>query len=143
MIRRSQNEVWFPLERLYKIISIISIISAPGRGYCKDSQRQNQLTIPKLLLSTLVIIGHDQRHLKILHRCPNMPLPDHSSIDAIANSFSSFFINKMSIIRSSFCSGSCPSVLKPPDTRTVLQDLTRVIGDEVRRLDPFVYVQVF
>ena len=39
---------------------------------------------------------------KILHRCPKMHLPDHSSIAALANTFSSFFINKISVIRSSF-----------------------------------------
>ena len=33
---------------------------------------------------------------KILHRCPKMYLPDHSSIAALANTFSSFFINKIS-----------------------------------------------
>ena len=31
---------------------------------------------------------------KILHRCPKMHLPDHSSIVALANTFSSFFILK-------------------------------------------------
>ena len=49
----------------------------------------------------------DHRYLwqafnKMLHRCPKMYLPDHFSITALANTFSSFFINKISIIRSSF-----------------------------------------
>ena len=37
---------------------------------------------------------------KTLHRCPKMYIQDHSSITALANTFSSFFINKISIL---FC----------------------------------------
>ena len=43
---------------------------------------------------------------KILHRFPKMHLPDHSSIAALANTFSSFCINKISVIYSSFPSDS-------------------------------------
>ena len=71
---------------------------------------------------------------KILHRCPKMYLPDHSSITALANTFSSFFINKISIIRSSFPSGSCSNVLTPPNTREVLHNLSHVTDAEVHRL---------
>ena len=71
---------------------------------------------------------------KILHRCPKMYLPDHSSITALANTFSSFFINNISIIRSSFPSGSCSNMLTPPNTRFVLHNLTHVTDAEVRRL---------
>ena len=71
---------------------------------------------------------------KILHHCPKMHLPDHSSIAALANTFSSFFINKISIIRSSFPSGSCSNVLTPPTTREVLHHLTHATDDEVRHL---------
>ena len=53
---------------------------------------------------------------------------------ALANTFSSFFINKISIIRSSFPSGSCSNVLTPPNTREVLQNLSYVTDAEVRRL---------
>ena len=63
-----------------------------------------------------------------------MYLPDHSSITALANTFSSFFINKISIIRSSFPSGSCSIVLTPPNTREVLHNLSYVTDAEVRRL---------
>ena len=63
-----------------------------------------------------------------------MYLSDHSCIAALANTFSSFFINKISIIRSSFPSGSCSNVLNPPNTREVLHNLTRVTDAEVRRL---------
>ena len=71
---------------------------------------------------------------KILHRCPKMHLPDHSSIAALANTFSSFFINKISVILSSFPSDSHSRVLNPPDTRKVLQNLSCVTADEVRHL---------
>ena len=70
---------------------------------------------------------------KILHRCPKMYLPDHSSITALANTFS-FFLNKISIIRSSFPSGSCSNVLTPPNTSEVLHNLSHVTDAEVRRL---------
>ena len=63
---------------------------------------------------------------KILHRCPKMHLPDHSSIATLANTFSSFSINKISVI--------CSRVLNPPDTRKVLQNLSCVSADEVRHL---------
>ena len=71
---------------------------------------------------------------KILHRCPKMHLPDHSSIATLANTFSSFFINKISVICSSFSSDSQSRVLNPPDTRKILQNLTCVTTDEVRHL---------
>ena len=47
---------------------------------------------------------------KISHRCPKVCLPDHTTIEALANTFSSFFINKISLIRSSFSSGECSDV---------------------------------
>ena len=71
---------------------------------------------------------------KILHRCPKMYLPDHSSITTLANTFSSFFINKISIIRPSFPSGSCSNVLSTPNTREVLHNLSYVTDAEERRL---------
>ena len=71
---------------------------------------------------------------KILHHCLKMYLPDHSSIAALANTFSSFFINKISIIRSSYRPDPCSNVLTPPNTREVLHNLTHATDDEVRRL---------
>ena len=71
---------------------------------------------------------------KILHRCPKIHLPDHSSIATLANTFSSFFINKISVIRSSFPSDSHSRVLNPPDTRKVLQNLSCVSADVVCHL---------
>ena len=67
---------------------------------------------------------------KILHRCPKMHLPDHSSVGALANTFSSLFSNKISVIRPSFPSDSHSHVLNPPDTRKALQNLTCVTADE-------------
>ena len=71
---------------------------------------------------------------KILHRCPKVYLTDHSSITTLANTFSSFFINEISIIRSSFPSGSCSNVLTPPNTGKVLHNLSYVTDAEVRHL---------
>ena len=88
-----------------------------------------------------IIVEHsgDHRSLwqafnKILHCCPKMYLPDHSSITTLANTFSSFFINKIYIIQSSFSSGSCSNVLTPPNTREVLHKRPHVTDAEVRRL---------
>ena len=61
-----------------------------------------------------------------------MHIPDHSSAVAEANKFSSYSINKISVIRPSFPSDSHSRVLNPPDTRKVLQSLTSVSADEVR-----------
>ena len=71
---------------------------------------------------------------KILHRCPKTHFPDHSSIATLANTFSSFLINKISVIRSSFPSDSHSRVLNPPDTRKVLQNLSCASVDKVRHL---------
>ena len=97
-------------------------------------QRQNRLAIPKLLLSTLAIMGHYGRHLTKSYCCPKMHLPDHSSIAALANTFSSFYINKITVIRSSFTSVPHSHMLSPPETRKVLENLTSVTADEVRHL---------
>ena len=70
---------------------------------------------------------------KFLHRCPKVHFPGHSSIDALENKFSSFFINKISIIHASF-SHSCSHVLDPPHARRVLENLTYVTENEVRHL---------
>ena len=67
--------------------------------------------------------------------CPKIHLPDHSSIATLANTFSSCFSNKISIIHSSFFpSDSHSRVLNPPDTRKVLQNLSCVTADEVCHL---------
>ena len=71
---------------------------------------------------------------KILRRCPKIHLPDHSSIATLASTFSSFFMNKISVIRSSFPSDSHSRVLNPPDTRKVLQNPSCVSADEVSQL---------
>ena len=71
---------------------------------------------------------------KILHRFPKIHLPDHSSIATLANTFSSFIFNKISVIRSSSTSHSHSRVLNPPDTEKVLQNLGCVTADEVPHL---------
>ena len=87
------------------------------------------------MLNILVIMGHYGGHFnKILHRCPKLYLPDHCSILALANTFRSFFIHKISVICSSSPSDSHSRVSNNPDTRKVLQNLTCVTANEVRRL---------
>ena len=71
---------------------------------------------------------------KISHHCPKMHLTHHSFIVALSKTFSSFFINKISVICSYFLADSHSHVLNPPDTRKVLQNLTFVTIDEVCRL---------
>ena len=56
---------------------------------------------------------------KILHHGPEIHPPDHSSIATLTNTFNSIFINKISVIHSSFPSDSHSCVLNPPDTRKV------------------------
>ena len=68
---------------------------------------------------------------KILRHCLKMHLPDHSSIVALLNTFSSFFINKIFVISPCFSSDSHSQLLNPPDTRRVLQNLSCVTTDEV------------
>ena len=100
-----------------------------------------QMSKAKSANHSKIIAEHSGYHLslwqafnKIVHRCPKMYLPDHSSITALANTFSSFFMHKISIIWSSFPSGSCSTVLTPPKTREVLHNLSHVTDAAVRRL---------
>ena len=102
---------------------------------------KKQMSKPKSAHYSKIIAEHsgDHRFLwqainKILHRCPKMYLQDHSSITALANTFSAFFINKIFIIRYSFPSGTCSNVLTPQNTREVLHNLSHVADAEVRRL---------
>ena len=70
---------------------------------------------------------------KILHHCPTMHLPDHSSVAALADTFASFFINKLSIIRPAFPLHAHLNATNgnPPDTRAVLHDFVPVSEAEV------------
>ena len=63
-----------------------------------------------------------------------MHLSDHSPIATLVNTFSSFFISRISVIRSSFPPDSHSRVLNSPDTRKVLQNLSCVSADEVCHL---------
>ena len=103
--------------------------------------RNKQMSKAKSAHFSKILADHsgDHRSLwkafnKILHRCPKVCLPDHTTIEAQANTFSSFFINKISLIRSSFSSGACSDVLNPPVTGMVLLNLTHITDDEVHRL---------
>ena len=65
----------------------------------------------------------------------HMHLPDHSSVAALADTFGSFFISKVSIIRTAFPLHAHLNTTKlnPPDTGAVLQDFVPVSEAEVRR----------
>ena len=91
---------------------------------------------------SVVLADHsgDRRSLwkafnKILHRCPTMHLPEHSSVAALADTFGSFCINKVSIICAAFPLHAHLNTtsLNPPDTRAVLHNFVPVSEDEVRR----------
>ena len=62
-----------------------------------------------------------------------MHLPDHSSIDALVNTFRAFFNIKSLILRSSIHSGSCSNVLNPRDARKVMLNQSCVPDDEMHR----------
>ena len=65
-----------------------------------------------------------------------MLLLDHSSVAALADTFGSFFINKISVIHAAFPLHAHLNTtsLNPPDTRAVLHDLVPVSEADVRRL---------
>ena len=99
--------------------------------------RKKQMSKAKSAHYFKIITEHSAHHRslwqafnKILQDCPKMHLPDHSSITAIANTFSSFFMNKISIIRSSLPSGSCSNVLTPQNTREIIHNLSHVTNAE-------------
>ena len=70
---------------------------------------------------------------KILRLCSRMHFLDHSSIEALTNTFSSFFVNKISIGHSSCPSDWCSHVLNP-DTRKVFAERNLWHDDEARHL---------
>ena len=88
------------------------------------------------MLITLVIISLYGRHLTksyiVAPKCAFQTIPQLKHW--LANAFSSFFIRKIALIRSSFSSGACSDVLNPPVTGMVSQNLTYVTDDEVRHL---------
>ena len=103
---------------------------------CSRQMSKAKSAHSEIICWALVTIGHYGRHLTrsytISLKCTFLII--HSSVDSLANKFTSFFINNVSISHSSFSSGSCSSVLNPPDTRKVLQNPTCVTDDEVCRL---------
>ena len=70
-------------------------------------QCNRQMPKTKLAHYSKIIAEHSVEHrslwkafTKILHHCPKLHLPDHSSIVALENTFISFCINKISVIYS-------------------------------------------
>ena len=98
-------------------------------------QRQKPLTIPKLLLNSLMIIGHCRKHLNKSYTAALKCVPSRSFLyNSISKYVQCFSLNKISIIRSSFPSGSCSNVLTPANTREVLHNPSHVTDAEVCRL---------
>ena len=117
--------------------------TALNRSRCSEQIHlcKRQMSKAKSAHYSKIIAEHsgDHRSLwqafnKILHCCPKMYLPNHSSIAALAINFGSFFINNISIIRPSFPSGPYSNVLTTSNTREGLHNPTHVTDDEVRRL---------
>ena len=126
------------------VLALLISGTPPSSEYGCEQEHWQDAIIERIYTSSIELSNTVTEHsgdyrslwkeFKILHRCPKMHLPDHSSIDTLANTFSSFFINKISVICSSFSSDSQSRVLNPPDTRKILQNLTCVTTDEVRHL---------
>ena len=100
-----------------------------------------QISQAKSAYCSKIITEHsgDHRSLwkaftKILHQYPKLHLLDHSSTVALVNTLSSFFMNKISVINSSYPSDLHSHALNPPNTRKVLQSLTCVTANKVHHL---------
>ncbi len=70
---------------------------------------------------------------KILHRRPEMHLPKFSTIQSLADTFGSYFVDKISIIRSAFPSCPDPDETSRPHHNAPLQHFSPATEDEVRR----------
>lgn len=71
----------------------------------------------------------------ILHRCAPTKLPSYTSISSLAEKFGNFFVDKITIIRSSFpAAGEAEVCDSPFVSRTLLQGFTPATEEEVRRL---------
>ena len=112
-----------------------------SRLYAQTHPCNRQMSKAKSAYYSKIIAEHSGDHWslwkafnKILHLCPKLYVPDHSSIVGLANTFSPFFINKFSVIHSFFCSDSHSCVLNLAHTRKVLKNITCVTANRVCRL---------
>lgn len=72
---------------------------------------------------------------KILHRTSNPSLPDSPSLSTLANSFATFFGEKIETIRSHFPSNPLPTCkIKPKPVKSPLDSFIPATSDEIRKL---------
>ena len=72
---------------------------------------------------------------KILHRVPALTLPSHVSIKSLCDSFSGHFMNKISLIRSTFPDHTLnPVQVNSPQVNSLLASFTAATVDEVRKI---------
>ena len=72
---------------------------------------------------------------KILHREKSKPLPDHTSLDTLCSSFSKFFTDKITLIRSNFDTNDhIHNFSKPPHVTNTMDQFTPTTTSEVRSI---------
>ena len=72
---------------------------------------------------------------KILHREKSKPLPDHTSLDTLCSSFSKFFTDKITLIRSNFDTNDhIHNFPEPPHVENIMNQFTPTTTSEVRSI---------
>ena len=72
---------------------------------------------------------------KMLYRVPAPTLPNHVSINQVCDSFSSYFKNKISLIRSAFPGHTLnPVQVDSPQVNSLLASFKPATADEVRKV---------
>ena len=72
---------------------------------------------------------------KILHREKSKPLPDHTSLDTLCSSFSKFFTDKITLIRSNFVTNDhSHDFPEPPHVENTMDQFTSTTTSEVRSI---------
>ena len=72
---------------------------------------------------------------KILHREKCKPLPDHTSLDTLCSSFSKFFTDKITLIRSNFVTNDhIHNFPEPPHVANTMDQFTPTTTSEVRSI---------
>ena len=72
---------------------------------------------------------------KILHREKSKPLPDHTYLDTLSSSFSNFFTDKITLIRSNFVTNvRSHNFPEPPHVENIMNQFTPTTTSEVRSI---------
>ena len=72
---------------------------------------------------------------KILHREKSKPLPDYTSVDTLCSSFSKFFTDKITLIRSNFVKNDhSRDFPEPPYVENIMDQFTHTTTSEVRSI---------